>query len=110
MTTVARWLGRIPTWVWLFIATTQVLTVLDRSFDLPQLDEAIQQMSQQPAYAQPELAKIKTSFERFRGRKYGERIFATIVASVSIGLAFWSWSQRRRVPEQDAELLSGPSD
>jgi hypothetical protein len=75
MVRIVRWLKRVPLWIWLFVAASQVLTLAAKIYDIPDLDEAIQRFGDEPAYA-----KLKSDFERIRWHTMKDLIGAAILA------------------------------
>ena len=101
---IVRWLRCVPVWVWLFVAATQIVTLVARSQDLPTLVKAIQAMSNVPADAE-----LKSRFEEIRRDRCRDLIAAAILAPMSLALACWAWSARRRNCTQAAETGSRAS-
>ena len=95
MKKLRRSLLAVPTWVWVFVAITQVVTIVARAYELPELDIAIQQMSTQARDVYT-WTDIPRELQTIRRQKRNDLIAASIFCPISIALAYWSWSVRRR--------------
>jgi hypothetical protein len=78
MSHILSWIRRVPTWVWLFLAATQVLTILRSTKDSIELNHAISRMSDQ--------APVQEVRIRF-GQLSRERHFE-LIASSELLIAF----------------------
>jgi hypothetical protein len=85
MPDIVRWLRRVPVWVWLFLAATQILTVVGRLYELPHLDGAIEAMNNNPAKV-----GVKSDFEDIRRERRRDLIGATILGPIFLALAYWA--------------------
>jgi hypothetical protein len=84
-------LYRVPLWLWLFIAMTQVLIVTARYYDdLPRTESLVEEFSNDPA-----LAQMKARLEKIDDRERRDFIGGLSLGTVSIGLAYWKWSSTR---------------
>jgi ferric-dicitrate binding protein FerR (iron transport regulator) len=84
------WIRRIPLWVWVFLAATQVLTLGAAPYRLSRLEQALQRMPSEPAYAE-----VRERFEEIRREERFQLAGAAILAPLFLGLAFWRWSRSR---------------
>lgn len=89
MRRILRFFKKVPIWVWLFVAASQVLTLCIIPRQVSQLNDSIQRFGANPLYAD-----LKSRFEDIRRGKQNKLFAAAILCPVSIGLAFWKWSSR----------------
>jgi hypothetical protein len=97
MKRVMAWLRRIPAWVWLILAISQVLTLVQRPFRISSLDEALARMPEQTEYA-----GIRHAFQEIRQDCVNDLISAGILATIFLTLMFWRWSNSKK---QSTETL-----
>lgn len=90
MRRVSTWVRRIPVWVWLFLAATQVLTLVAAPARLSELTEALQRMPAVPAYA-----KVRAAFEESKRDNEIQVAGAAVLAPLFLGAALWRWLRRR---------------
>lgn len=95
MRKLKRWIQYVPVWVWLFLAATQILMLLVRPHELSELEQALVEMADKPAYAKPAYAGVREAFEKVRKDKQFDLVSAAILAPVFLGLAAWRWHRGR---------------
>jgi hypothetical protein len=98
---LGTWVGRIPLWVWLFLAATQVLTLVGALARLSRLERALQSMPDEAAYA-----KVREAFEEIRRDNRFQLAGAAILTPLFLSAALWRWSRGRSNPARIAEPVA----
>jgi hypothetical protein len=90
MHSLISWLGRIPLWVWLFLAVTQVGTLIAAPYRMSKLDHALLGMPDRPEYAD-----VREHFENtWRDNRF-QLASAAVLAPLFLGLGWWRWLRYR---------------
>jgi len=101
------WLGRIPTWIWIFLAITQVGTLIGASHRMSELSQALLEMPNIPEYA-----NVREHFQdSWRDNRF-QLAGAAVLAPLFLGLGLWRWSRNQSdqgAQNDPAALLSGQS-
>lgn len=91
MAKVLKWLIRVPAWVWLFVAFSQVVTISARLYELPQLRESIEEHADDPNYA-----NVKLGFQRIYDSKQRQLYIAVAVLPIACALLYWKLSRDKQ--------------
>jgi hypothetical protein len=83
-------ISRIPWWVWLFLAATQVGTLIAAPFRISGLEKALQRMSNEPAED-----RVREGFEKIVREERFRMASASFLAPLFLGAALWRWSRGR---------------
>ena len=89
MSRLIGWIGRIPVWIWLFLAATHVLTVVSASHRLTRLDQALLEMPDDRAFV-----GVRQGCEEAVQDSRFDRACAAVFGPVFLGLALWRWLRR----------------
>jgi hypothetical protein len=100
MRRLATWIGRIPVWVWLLLAATQVLTLLTVPQRLDLIEHQLQKLPDAPDYAQ-----LRTTYEEVRRDAELQLHAAMALAPLFIGMALWRWQRGGRAQQPGAEAI-----
>jgi hypothetical protein len=103
MRRIVTWVGRIPWWVWLFLAVTQLMALAIVPLQLSDLDQALLEMPDTPEYA-----KVRAGFEIIRRDKRFQLDCAMILAPLFLGATVWRCSHGRPAPAGIAERIASP--
>jgi hypothetical protein len=90
MQRLISWLGRIPMWVWLFLALTQVLTLVIVPYRLSELNQMLLETPDRP-----ELADFQNHLQKSWRDDRFQLASAAVLAPLFLGLGWWRWSQNR---------------
>jgi hypothetical protein len=83
-------LGRLPTWVWIFLAITQLGTLIAAPLRMSELSQALLKMPDRPEYAD-----VREHFqENWRDNRF-QLASAAVLAPLFLGLGLWRWSRSR---------------
>src|ERR1700738_1386538 len=81
-------IGLIPLLIWLFLAATQVLNLIVVPFRLLDLENSLQTLPDDPAYAE-----VRKSFEKIRWKELVNLTGAAVLTPIFIGLGVLRWSR-----------------
>jgi hypothetical protein len=98
MSKLRNWIGRIPWWVWLFLAVTQVLTLVAAPFRLAEGERVLRRLPDHPAYVE-----MRARFEKYQRDEQIQFICATVLGPLFLGAAIWRWSSGRARSGQTVE-------
>jgi hypothetical protein len=90
MSKLVTWLVRIPVWVWLLLAATQVLNLIAGTHRLSTLGDALRKMPDSTFYVE-----LREHIENIRRDEQFNLAVAAVFALVFLGLALWRWSRGR---------------
>ena len=82
MVRFVNWICRVPTWVWLLLATTQVLTIISRATSIPNLKSALANMPSHEAYQD-----MHAIFQEILWRSQVDLVGAIVLCSLFTALA-----------------------
>jgi hypothetical protein len=89
MTAISVWLKRVPFWVWLFLAVTQVVAIFYQASQITKLDESIAFVREHPQmFRDHDLVEM-------RGQALMYLVLAAVLYAIFGALTSCKWTSRR---------------